>query len=368
MTEEHFIKAFESNRFSFTFVDGLNEELTVIKVGIVASFQIADAYTPSGRQRVVNAVKIFCDHHGEKLKWGYIGAEALKSHDYSVQNLKLSLDYLNDDGFVKALAFRWSSAIGYDQVADYMIDGYSSAGWFEQVHGTVTTLRFYLPIDEILENRKPQLEALLVEMLDALNPLHAAAGLGIQHTYQWEDFQHIEYDVAMAFQGIDVVRPRGNPSWRSGYSNLNWYTYINSAWMKKLGSHDSLLAQLDDLRIDIQVCTNGVLLRAGEWPALWKADSDPRPALYVKVNEAIKPLRVEDIGSLHYGSIAGEPRMNQLISNAWLRRFDMPPGKDQPNTPAQYKRLSKAEIERFNKDKDILDSFISSVPGKPYKP
>ncbi|MGH8464943.1 MAG: type VI immunity family protein, partial [Pseudomonas sp.] len=67
-----------------------------------------------------------------------------------------------------------------------------------------------------------------------------------------------------------------------------------------------------------------VLLRAGEWPALWKVDSDPAPALYLKVNEVIKPLRVEDIGALHYGSIAGEPRMNQLISNAWLRRFDMP--------------------------------------------
>ncbi|WP_343738585.1 hypothetical protein, partial [Achromobacter sp.] len=31
-----------------------------------------------------------------------------------------------------------------------------------------------------------------------------------------------------------------------------------------------------------------------------------------------------DIGSLHYGSIAGEIRFNPLTSNLWLRRFDTP--------------------------------------------
>ncbi|MBN4766076.1 type VI immunity family protein, partial [Enterobacter hormaechei] len=45
---------------------------------------------------------------------------------------------------------------------------------------------------------------------------------------------------------------------------------------------------------------------------------------YVKVNNAIRSLRVQDIGSLHYGAIDREVRMNPLSSNLWLRRFDTP--------------------------------------------
>ncbi|MDR2315924.1 type VI immunity family protein [Pseudomonas monteilii] len=364
MSEDEFNKAFASHRNDFVYYDELDGESVVINVGLVASFQITKSYTPEGRQRIVDAVEIFCRYHGDKLKWGYRGAEDMLAHDYSPASVKATLAYLAGDGFAEPLAFRWASVEGYGNVPDYMIDGYSPAGWMEEVHGTFTTLRFYLPVEEILQGRKERFEALLHEMCCALEPLHAAAGLGVQHTYQWEDFQHVEYEVAMTYQGLDLARPRGNPSWRSGYSNLNWYTYINSAWMSKLGTQDALLAKLDDIRIGVQYLPKGTLLRAGDWPALWKVGFNEKPEHYVRVNELIKSLRVEDIGALHYGSIAGETRMTQLISNAWLRRFDLPPGKALPTTPLRYRYVSAAEREQVANRKRTLDDFLATSNTK----
>ncbi|MFK0036263.1 type VI immunity family protein [Pseudomonas monteilii] len=199
---------------------------------------------------------------------------------------------------------------------------------------------------------------------EAYEIIAGPAGLGVQHTYQWEDFQHVEYEVAMTYQGLDLARPRGNPSWRSGYSNLNWYTYINSAWMSKLGTQDALLAKLDDIRIGVQYLPKGTLLRAGDWPALWKVGFNEKPEHYVRGNELIKSLRVEDIGALHYGSIAGETRMTQLISNAWLRRFDLPPGKALPTTPLRYRYVSAAEREQVANRKRTLDDFLATSNTK----
>ncbi|PJI54309.1 hypothetical protein CTI14_16960, partial [Methylobacterium radiotolerans] len=88
------------------------------------------------------------------------------------------------------------------------------------------------------------------------------------------------------------------------------------------GTPEELKTTLNDERIALLPYEWGTAIRAGDWPALGKAETDAKPELYVKVNNAIRSLRVQDIGSLHYGSIAGEVRFNPLTSNLWLRRFD----------------------------------------------
>ncbi|WP_225923055.1 hypothetical protein [Pseudomonas xantholysinigenes] len=58
--------------------------------------------------------------------------------------------------------------------------------------------------------------------------------------------------------------------------------------------------------------------------------------------------------------------MNQFLSNAWLRRFDLPPGVARPTTPPQYRWVSPAEREQAASNKQYLDDFLASVPGKPF--
>ncbi|WP_323118618.1 type VI immunity family protein [Burkholderia alba] len=106
--------------------------------------------------------------------------------------------------------------------------------------------------------------------------------------------------------------------------SLNWYTFLAQHWIATLDTPDELRTRLDDERIALLPYEWGTAIRAGDWPALGKAQTDPQPELYVKVNNAIRSLRVQDIGSLHYGSVGGEVRFNPRTSNLWLRRFDTP--------------------------------------------
>ncbi|EJO9054921.1 DUF3396 domain-containing protein, partial [Cronobacter sakazakii] len=50
---------------------------------------------------------------------------------------------------------------------------------------------------------------------------------------------------------------------------------------------------------------------------------NPYPELYVKVNKVLKPIRAPEIGSLGYGSIAGEIRFDRNSTARWLARFDV---------------------------------------------
>ncbi|WP_171964804.1 type VI immunity family protein, partial [Cronobacter sakazakii] len=42
-----------------------------------------------------------------------------------------------------------------------------------------------------------------------------------------------------------------------------------------------------------------------------------------KVNKVLKPIRAPEIGSLGYGSIAGEIRFDDSSTARWLARFDV---------------------------------------------
>ncbi|HCE9700624.1 type VI immunity family protein [Pseudomonas aeruginosa] len=233
-------------------------------------------------------------------------------------------DYIVNTSPMDAVEFKCMSRLSLGHVSDYMFGAFSPEGWFEKIHKTFTTVRFYLPVEEIRGEGKARFESFLLKCCALLRPLHGAAGLGIQECHDWEDYQIIEYETAWAYRGVDVCGPTGNEEWREGYSNLNWYTFLAHHWIASLGMHEELKVKLDDERIALLPYEWGTAIRAGDWPALGKAQTDPRPDLYVKVNNAIRSLRVQDIGSLHYGSIAGEVRFNPLTSNLWLRRFDTP--------------------------------------------
>lgn len=209
-------------------------------------------------------------------------------------------------------------------MGSYMFQALLPVEWFERIHNSLTAIRIYLPVEELKGSRKTRVEKLIHEFYNILRPQHGSAGLGVQNSHEIENYQHMEYELLTEYRGIDLRLLIANESWRTGYSNLNWYTYIAHHWMNKLGTTEQLLEQLDDIRIGVILYKWGTVIRAGDWPALGKADLDPRPELYVRVNEVLKPLRVENIGSLHYGSIAGEVRFNERTSNLWLRRFDLP--------------------------------------------
>ncbi|MCS3420523.1 hypothetical protein M2399_005969 [Pseudomonas sp. BIGb0450] len=367
MNEEQFFKDFNAHRWNFTIVDEEDEEQPVLQVGLVATFYLVDAYLPIRRKHISDAFELYCKHFGEKLAWGYTGGENMIEQNFSPQAMQNCISYIQSDGFVESAALMWSSNKGFQNVGAYMFDAYSPAGWYEKVHSSITTVRLYLPIDELKGAGKKKFDELIFEMCTILRPLHGAAGLGIQHSYEWENYQHIEYELAQEYRGADLCIPSGNKKWRVGYSNLNWYTYLAHHWVSKLGTTENLLEQLNDVRINILPYEWGTIFRAGEWPALGEANVDPRPELYVMLNEVLKPLRVDNIGSLHYGSIAGEVRLNERTSNQWMRRFDLPEDTPKHQPLSLYRRISASEQEKLNASRQMFDDFLNQAPDDKFK-
>ncbi|PJI54305.1 hypothetical protein CTI14_16990, partial [Methylobacterium radiotolerans] len=233
-------------------------------------------------------------------------------------------DYIVDTSPMSVVEFKCMSRLSLKHVSDYMFGVFSPAGWYEQVHKRLSTVRFYLPVEELQGERKARLENLLLKCCALLRPLHAPQDWGFSSAMIMKTTRTWSATTAWAYRGIDVCSSSVNKIWRDGYSNLNWYTFLVHHWISTLGSPEELKAHLNDERITLLPYEWGTAIRAGDWPALGKAETDPRPELYVKVNNAIRSLRIQDIGSLHYGSIAGEIRFNPLTSNLWLRRFDTP--------------------------------------------
>ena len=366
MNEEQFFKDFDAHRWDFTIVDEEDEEQPVLHIGLVATFYLVDAYLPARRKHIAEAFELYCKHFGEKLIWGYTGGEHMVERNFNPQAMRDCISYIQSDGFVESAALMWSSTKGFQNVGTYMFDAFSPAGWYEKVHSSMTTVRIYLPTDELKGRGKEKFDTLISELCNILRPLHGAAGLGIQHSYEWENYQHIEYQLIQEYRGADLCIPNGSKKWRTGYSNLNWYTYLAHHWVSKLGTTEDLLEQLNDVRIGILPYEWGTIFRAGDWPALGKANVDPRPELYGMVNEVLKPLRVSNIGSLHYGSIAGEVRLNERTSNQWMRRFDLPKGSPKHKPSPLYRRLSAAEQQRLNASKQMFDDFLNRAPdGNP---
>ena len=317
-----FFSAFDAERWTFTFMDEDYKTLPVQQVGIVAVFHLVDAYIPVRRKGIADAFSLYHDLYGDKLKGGYREDKRMIVRPFSKMNFEAYRDYVVKTAPMNAVEFKCMSQLSLGHASDYMFGVFSPEGWFEQVHKTFTTVRFYLPVEEIRGDGKARFERFLLECCSLLRPLHGAAGLGIQECHNWADYQTIEYETAWAYRGVDLCTPTGNEAWRDGYSNLNWYTFLAHHWIATLGTPEELKTKLNDERIALLPYEWGTAIRAGDWPALGKAETDPTPELYVKVNNAIRSLRVQDIGSLHYGSIAGEIRFNPLTSNLWLRRFD----------------------------------------------
>jgi hypothetical protein len=351
MNENEFFEAFEAERWNLTFMDETDTTKPVQQVGLVAAFYLVDAYLPIRRKHIAEAFKLYDECFGDKLKSGYRGDLGMHLRPYTRDEFVACCDFIEQSGPMSAVEFKWMSLPSFGHVSDYMFDVYSPAGWFEQVHKPLSVVRFYLPAECLQDGGAGKFETLLLDVSRILRPLHGAAGLGIQECHEWEDFQYAEYETAWAYRGLDVCGPLGNKLWRNGYRSLNWYTFIAHHWLAKLGTPEELKTKLDDDRIEVIPYEWGSMIRAGDWPQLGKVDVDPQPELYVKVNEAIKPLRVDDIGSLHYGSVGGEVRFNRRTSNLWLRRFDRPPAPstetaDNPEV-AIDSSTAKGETRRF---------------------
>lgn len=315
-----FFDKFKQAAYEFTY--GAEEDAehhNALQVGLVAWFYLDKGYTQENRARIAEAYQLYHNEYGEKLKWGYID-DPNKDKDYSSISAKGFKETIANS-FGDSFFFKWYSDKGFRYASDYSVATGSMAGWFESIHKPVSYFGFSLPVSEL--KNKEHLGQLVHHFCSILQPFHGLMGIGIQQCYEEERYQHLEYDIGQEFLGVDIPGGLTDDKMRNGLRSVNWQTFFNNEWLKKLGGMSYLCGALSDPEIKITSYDGGVIIQAGEWPELGWVNDTPYPELYVKVNKVLKPIRAPEIDSLGYGSIAGEIRFDKNSTAKWLSRFDV---------------------------------------------
>lgn len=304
------------------------KNFNVLQVGLVACFYVDKGYLPEKRQAIAEVLAIYDQIWGDKLQWGYQDDNPNRLHKYSDTTIERKVDYIAAVG-PNDLSCYWSSSPDLDYVPDYMIHVFSVANWFEQLHRSVTYLQLYVPITVLVEYGVDKWVELIRLFSQKLQPMHGYAGLGLQHSHEFYDYQYIEYDIAQQFKGLDISNVESDIRYRDGFKSINWLTIIGDDLLNaKLGSIDKLKEQNKDEQVTFHSYSGGVMVQAGEVPALGYVPDDPYPVHYVAVNKFLKAARAPEIGSLGFGSVAGEVRFNNSTSVGWQARFDRPAVKE----------------------------------------
>ncbi|MFE8046538.1 type VI immunity family protein [Brenneria goodwinii] len=353
-----FFTRFEQARWEFTYgAPDSPEEHNALQVGLVAYFYLDKGYSDAKRQAMADVLARYDSEFGDKLRWGFY-KDPKKKESYRKRPLQQKqAQMLAEDG--EHMDFWWASEEGTTYASDYLFSIESPADWFEYVHHAVSCVLFYLPIEVLKDGGDKCFEALLLEFCQRLKPLHGLAGLGVQQCYARDKYQHLEYGIGQEFLALDITNSKTWESGRDGIRSVNWYTFVQTEWLEKLGGEATLQRQMADPRIALLPYSGGVMIRAGDWPELGWVKDEPYPELYVKVNKALKPIRAPEICSMGYGSIAGEIRFDKTSTAAWLARFDCPdapqPEKAEPDPVAQ---------EPVDQDPDAHRQFLTRPSGE----
>lgn len=116
-----------------------------------------------------------------------------------------------------------------------------------------------------------------------------------------------EYALAQRFPGVmvDSIGTLEGGHAVTGIKGACWFTILGTPWVEKLGG-EAVIKQLisDTSEIGVLPYSNGLILKAGDLPpALGEVNTEELPPLLVKVNQVIKPVRLQKERSLHFYSM-----------------------------------------------------------------
>lgn len=187
------------------------------------------------------------------------------------------------------------------------------------------SLRFSMPLLHVAEN-PVAFQQMFLSFANKLAAVHGYGGYSLILSFvRRSKNEAFEAWVAPQANGLDV----GSPTLVSEHlankiKTVSWLTAINSDMLKQIGGISALQSALP---MDWFACypyANGVVIQAGPKPNAAGAQVDPKPAIYVLPNILLKELRTEGISSFHTASVHGEPKLNGMAAQEWMRRFDVP--------------------------------------------
>jgi hypothetical protein len=196
----------------------------------------------------------------------------------------------------------------------------------------LATLTFSFPALFVEENPLV-FQNLFVEFAKNIKAVHGFGGFSFNLSLvRREPNEASEALMASKMNGIDV----GNPVIIGGrvkygildkIKTVGWLTAINHKMIEEVGGLATLSSELPLNWFAKYDYGSGIVIQSGPKPEIVPVELDPRPAIYVLPNMALKDIRMTEIGGFHYGSKDGEPRLVGWAADQWLKRFDIEYGE-----------------------------------------
>ncbi len=203
-------------------------------------------------------------------------------------------------------------------------------GWQAKL-GTkgLSTLSFTLPPLYVEENSQV-FQRLFVSFAGLLKAVHGQGSHALQLSLvRKEPNEPVEALMADHAKGLDagdnaVLAGRFKYGITTHIKTIGWLTAINHDMVKQIDGLFRIRSELPLSWFALYDYGAGLVIQAGPKPNIAAVADDPLPATYVLPNMLLKEVRVAEIGSLHYGSKDGEPRLYGAAAEEWLKRFDIP--------------------------------------------
>ncbi|RQS21229.1 type VI immunity family protein [Burkholderia sp. Bp8998] len=321
-----FFEEWDAAKWHFTYGSEDDPDKVVLQGGLVIVFYLLKSYAQANRSELAGVMRRLEEIMGRRLHWGY-WEHPRKRDKYTPERFSAFAEWVRTRPPTHAIEFTWSSGPGYDFVGDWGMRAFSQGSLFEEAWKDLSYFQIYLPVGVLRGDGRATFDALLAELAMRLPVLHGHAGLGFQRSNEGHRYENLELEQAEQFLGFDVGNGLGHDELRGGIKSVSWYTILHRSWLEKLGGREALERAVQNEAangLSLIDYSNGVMVKAGEWPSLGWTERDPQPAAYVAANRLLKPIRVPELRCLHMGSIVGEVRFDEMSSNDWLRRFDAP--------------------------------------------
>jgi hypothetical protein len=144
-------------------------------------------------------------------------------------------------------------------------------GWQE---GVISTFGFTLPRKHAFDVQDRRRFLLFFELVaDRLAPCHAYAGLAAITSFEQEDWQSQELDVATRYLGLYIeanfIDANHAPD---GIKSVDWVTYVGTTLAERVGGIELLAKSLQAKGIAFKKLRAGLMVVAGDGPDIGKVE------------------------------------------------------------------------------------------------
>lgn len=183
-------------------------------------------------------------------------------------------------------------------------------------------VRFMFPAATFHANPAPVLQ-LAQQLADDFPIVSGHGGYCIERNdaYYSEASMMAAYPLAMRFQGADLDYRLSDEEF-TFLKTVNWLTLVGNPLLERIGGPDALAERLKDSGVQVHRAKLGLILQAGERPALGDVNRGEWLPAYRAVYRALSDLFAPAFTPAFHLTIPGDGHANEEKTEAWYRRFE----------------------------------------------